>query len=53
MARIRRDVLDFQNTVWFFRNNAFRFNPIVIKNVHLPPIKITIDHILLFISEKQ
>ena len=48
--RINRNILDFKYSITFIRDNTFSFYTIVLKHIHRSFFKITVNHILLFIS---
>ena len=48
--RINRNILDFKYSITFIRDNTFSFYTIVFKHIHRSFFKITVNHILLFIS---
>ena len=48
--RINRNILDFKYSVTFIGDNTFSFYIIIFKYIHSTFFKITVNHILLFIS---
>ena len=48
--RINCNILDFKYSVTFIGDNTFSFYIIIFKYIHSTFFKITVNHILLFIS---